>query len=159
MEDRTKIRGQPVNKLHSLCGRVVELERPEQEDNPAQAHGVGGEHFGIFFERAPFNGKGNFLEVNRAWLNTLVYSHEEVIGRWFGQFLSPQSLNHFKGSSSHFKIGVSLPGPEYDAIHKDSSFSKLKDIRAEITGYRIGESQDHPRLRRKRIMSSRFRME
>lgn len=38
---------------------------------------------------------GNFLIVNRAWLDVLGYSRGDVIGKWFGDFLAPEFRDAF----------------------------------------------------------------
>jgi PAS domain S-box-containing protein len=49
--------------------------------------------FRILFEWAPLgyqslDSEGIILDVNHAWLNMLGYKKDEVIGRWFGDFIS-----------------------------------------------------------------------
>ncbi|MBN2613177.1 MAG: PAS domain S-box protein [Bacteroidales bacterium] len=58
------------------------------------------ERFARLFEKAPLgyqslDRKGILLEVNQAWLEALGYKPEEVVGRWFGDFLLPGSANRF----------------------------------------------------------------
>ncbi len=48
--------------------------------------------FRALFENAPFgyqslDSSGNFIEVNTKWLDLFGYKKEEVIGKWFGDFL------------------------------------------------------------------------
>jgi PAS domain S-box-containing protein len=63
------------------------------------------ERFRLLYERAPLgyqslDEKGHFLEVNQAWLDTLGYTREEVIGKSFGDFLHPDWRDHFKENFS-----------------------------------------------------------
>ena len=56
------------------------------------------EKFRLLFDKAPLGYQsldedGIIREVNQAWLDILGYSGQEVIGRWFGDFLPP---DHFK---------------------------------------------------------------
>ena len=46
---------------------------------------------------------GNILDVNPQWLKVLGYKREEVIGKWFGSFLSAESVDHFKKNFPAFK--------------------------------------------------------
>ncbi len=51
--------------------------------------------FRALFDYAPIayqslDEEGRFLEVNQVWLNTLGYRKDEVLGRWFGDFLHPK---------------------------------------------------------------------
>ena len=52
------------------------------------------ERFQLLFNRAPLGYQsldfdGCFIDVNQKWLDTLGYNKEEVIGKWFGDFLCP----------------------------------------------------------------------
>jgi len=66
------------------------------------------ESYRDFFNLAPLpyqslDENGNFLDVNRKWTDTLGYSKDEVIGRWFGDFISPGSADSFVRNFSEFK--------------------------------------------------------
>ena len=63
---------------------------------------------------------GNFLEVNQMWLDTLGYSREEVIGRWFGDFLTTDCLDIFKSKFPRLTAGR-VQGQECELIKKDGS--------------------------------------
>ncbi len=60
------------------------------------------------FEKAPFgyqslDENGNFLLVNEPWLKTLGYQKDEVIGKWFGDFLAPDYVEAFRERFPLFK--------------------------------------------------------
>jgi PAS domain S-box-containing protein len=40
--------------------------------------------------------EGRLIAVNEAWLQALGYLREEVIGRWFGEFLAPDQVDLFR---------------------------------------------------------------
>jgi PAS domain S-box-containing protein len=66
------------------------------------------ERFVQLFERAPLgyqslDENGNFFEINQAWTETLGYSKEEVIGKWFGIFIVPEEIEPFLKRFSEFK--------------------------------------------------------
>ncbi len=46
---------------------------------------------------------GIMLDVNQVWLDTLGYSREEVIGRWFGDFIHETYLEKFKKGFAHLR--------------------------------------------------------
>ncbi len=46
---------------------------------------------------------GFFLDVNPQWLETLGYDRQEVIGRWFGDFLHTDFVDVFKKNFPEFK--------------------------------------------------------
>ncbi len=84
------------------------------------------EKYRRFYEDAPLgyqslDASGNFLDVNREWLNILGYSKEEVIGRFFADFVAPESLETFVVNFPRFKEGGKTRGTEFEMIKKDGS--------------------------------------
>jgi two-component system, cell cycle sensor histidine kinase and response regulator CckA len=84
------------------------------------------ERFRVLYERAPLGYQsldehGHFLEVNQAWLDTLGYSREEVIGKSFGDFLHPDWVDHFKQNFPRFKAIGEILGVEFEMVKKDGS--------------------------------------
>jgi len=66
------------------------------------------EHFRTLYEKMPvgyqsLDGEGRFLNVNPAWLDMLGFGREEVIGRWFGDFIVPEQVPLFKERFPRFK--------------------------------------------------------
>jgi PAS domain S-box-containing protein len=60
------------------------------------------------FDKAPLgyqslDENGNFLMVNKAWLKILGYKEEEVLGKWFGDFLAPEYVEAFRQRFPSFK--------------------------------------------------------
>ena len=58
------------------------------------------EKFRLLYEKAPLGYQsldedGIIREVNQAWLDVMGYSRQEVIGRWFGDFLPPDYFERF----------------------------------------------------------------
>lgn len=56
--------------------------------------------FAYLFNRAPLaylslDTEGNMAEVNEAWLSTIGFSREEVVGKWFGDILSHDFKEQF----------------------------------------------------------------
>lgn len=77
------------------------------------------------FERAPLGYQsldinGNFIAVNEAWLETLGYSKEELIGKWFGDFLSPEYVEAFRNRFPIFKAEGRIHS-EFYMLHKNGS--------------------------------------
>ncbi len=59
------------------------------------------ERFKLLFDKAPLgyqslDADGCFIEVNQQWLDTFGYSREEVIGKWFGDFLCTEYVAAFQ---------------------------------------------------------------
>ncbi len=81
------------------------------------------ERFRALFEKAPlgyqsldFN--GNFIEVNQQWLDILGYTRDEVIGKWFGDFLTPEFQDGFRKRFPVFKSQGFIHS-EFEMMHKD----------------------------------------
>jgi PAS domain S-box-containing protein len=76
------------------------------------------------YEKAPLayqslDCNGCLIEVNQAWLETLGYTREEVIGRNFGDFLHPDWRDHFIETFPKFKAIGEILGIEFELIKKD----------------------------------------
>lgn len=57
--------------------------------------------FADLFNKAPLgyqslNLKGEFIEVNQTWLDIMGYTRQEVIGKWFGDFLDKEFVDPFR---------------------------------------------------------------
>ena len=66
------------------------------------------ERFRLMFENAPvpfhsLDADGHILRVNKAWLELFGYAQDEVVGRWFGEFLAPGSVDRFVATFTRFK--------------------------------------------------------
>jgi len=83
------------------------------------------EKFRLLFNQAPLGYQaldfdGNFMEVNQTWLDTLGYTREEVIGKWFGDFLSPAYQDGFRQRFPIFKAQGHIHS-EFEMVHKNGS--------------------------------------
>ncbi len=81
--------------------------------------------FADLFNKAPLSyqsldADGNFIEVNQAWLEILGYSKEEVIGKWFGDFLAMEYVEPFRERFPIFKKKEQIHS-EFKMIKKDGS--------------------------------------
>ena len=66
------------------------------------------ERFHLLFDKAPLgyqslDFEGNFIEVNQKWLDIFGYQRDEVIGKWFGDFLAPGYQQAFRERFPIFK--------------------------------------------------------
>ena len=82
------------------------------------------EQFRLLYERAPISYQsldenGRLLTVNQAWLDELGYQQNEVIGRWFGDFLISEDRELFPSRLDHFKAAGEVFGIEFQMIHKN----------------------------------------
>jgi PAS domain S-box-containing protein len=66
------------------------------------------ERFRLLYENAPvafqsLDADGHLLQVNKAWQELFGYSQEEVNGRWFGEFLAPNSTERFIATFTQYR--------------------------------------------------------
>ena len=91
----------------------LELERSESQ-------------FRKLYENAPIayqslDIEGNFVTVNQAWLHTMGYSIEDVLGRNFSEFLNPESIKHFHSNFARFKAQGFVDGVELTLVRRDGT--------------------------------------
>ena len=82
------------------------------------------EKFRLMYERSPLgyqslDADGRFLEVNPAWLEMLGYSREEIIGRWFGDFVTGPSAKLFRERFPCFKAAGETHDVQFDMVCRD----------------------------------------
>lgn len=89
------------------------------------------DRFRTLFEQAPLgyqslDANGCLIEVNAAWLETLGYTRDQVIGHWFGEFLVPTQVDLFRQRFPQFKASgeahVDFEMIRSDGTHIDVHF-------------------------------------
>ena len=100
------------------------------------------EKYRLYFEHSPvgyqsLDENGCILDVNHTWLNLLGYTKEEVLGKWFGDFLHPEEKELFR---ERFPINIQSNETIRDMVFR----LKLKDGNYMIAEYtvRIGRNKD-----------------
>ncbi len=68
------------------------------------------------------NRSGDLIEVNQAWLNLLGYKREDVITKWFGEFLHPGYIEIFENKFSKFEKSGSITNAYFKIKHKEGYF-------------------------------------
>jgi PAS domain S-box-containing protein len=66
--------------------------------------------------------EGKFLHANLEWLRILGYERSEIIGKFFGEFLTPESLKLFEANLEKFRECGEIHALELCMKCKDSSF-------------------------------------
>ena len=120
------------------------------------------ERFRTLFDKAPLGYQsldfdGNFIEVNQQWLDTLGYCRDEVVGKWFGDFLLPSYRDAFRSRFPLFKAQGYIHS-EFEMLHKsgrhlfvafegkigygpDGRFKQTHCILEDITKQRMAEEE------------------
>jgi len=82
------------------------------------------EYYRLLYEMAPLGYQslgfdGKILNVNQAWLNMLGHKEDEVAGRWFGDFLTGESLVIFQRQFPLFLKSGQISDVEFQMLKKD----------------------------------------
>lgn len=110
-----------------LRQRVSELEKSEARSaQQEKAFENLKEKYSLLCEEGPLcyqslDNKGCFLSINQKWLDTLGYSSEEVIGRRFDEFMTPDYKQSFWVNFPRFKKSGRVRGVEFELVMKDGS--------------------------------------
>ncbi len=118
--DRKPTYEEMEKRVQELEREVLKRKRVEETLRESE------ELFRLLYERAPLgyqslDRNGNFIEINKAWLDTLGYTREEVIGKNFGDYLHPDWVDHFKNNFPQFKALGEVLGVEFEMVKKDGS--------------------------------------
>lgn len=108
---------------HIICQWVDVTERNKTE----QALKDEESKFRALYENAPLpyqslDKKGCFIDINPAWLRTLGYEREEVIGARYADFLHPDWKPHFEKNFPAFKKRGYVSDVQFKIRHKDGRF-------------------------------------
>jgi PAS domain S-box-containing protein len=109
-----------------LRERLSEVERQNEElRHELKERQAVSERYYDLYTMAPLgyqsmNEDGCLLDVNPAWLALLGYRREEVIGKWFGEFLAADYVGVFKDRFPLFKAAGRMHS-EFQVMHKDGS--------------------------------------
>jgi len=81
-------------------------------------------NFRLLYDSAPIayqslDNDGKLIEVNGTWLEKLGYNRDDVIGRWFGDFLAPEYVKHFKENFPKFKDAGEIYDVNFEMIRAD----------------------------------------
>ena len=117
------------SRLFEMDGKLVILslarditERKEAEAKLKESE----ERHRALYTNAPLafqslDHEGKLIDVNPMWLKTLGYQQEEVIGQWFGDFLAPEFVPHFRTNFAAFKKRGYVHDVQFQMVKKDGT--------------------------------------
>lgn len=99
----------------------IELLKAKEEAQESE------EKYKALYENAPLayqslNEDGSFKDVNPAWLSTLGYKREEVIGKFYKDFLHPSWQSHFEKNFPAFKKRGYVNDVQFKIRHKQGHY-------------------------------------
>jgi PAS domain S-box-containing protein len=65
---------------------------------------------------------GCFIDINPMWLKTMGYERSEVLGTWFGNYLHPDFVEHFRINFPAFKQRGYVSDVQFKMKKKDGTF-------------------------------------
>jgi PAS domain S-box-containing protein len=97
-----------------------------QRKNMEESLRASEEKFRMYYEKAPLgyqllDGEGYLIDVNQAWLEIMGYNREEVIGRQFAEFLTPEYSEKFRKKFPSMKEAGEMVDTEFEMLRKDGS--------------------------------------
>jgi len=83
-------------------------------------------NYKLLYERSPLgyqslDSNGNFILVNPAWCELLGYQENEVVGKFFGDFMTPESREKVLENFPKFKATGKICGIEFNMLCKDGT--------------------------------------
>lgn len=64
---------------------------------------------------------GRMISINETWLDTMNYEREDVVGKYFGDFLHPESIDVFKENFPKFIEEGGTTGQEFTMLKQDGT--------------------------------------
>ncbi|MCB2209086.1 MAG: PAS domain S-box protein [Bacteroidetes bacterium] len=108
--------------IESAIGKWESIKAKKQAE---EALKESEERFKMLFDKAPMgyqslDENGHIIEVNETWSKILGYEKDDAVGKWFGDYLTPNDTEKFKKRFPVFKSTGNVQ-TEFEMIKKDGS--------------------------------------
>ncbi len=110
MKNSTKTKEQLLKKINSLNEKIDDLEKYRSLYN------------NVPLSYQSLNEDGCFNDINTTWLQLLGYNRDEVIGKYFGDFLHPDWKVKFEKNFPEFKKRGYVHDIHFKIGHKDGRY-------------------------------------
>jgi len=112
-----------VMALDITSRKIAEIEQIKLKEKAQESE----EKYRALYENAPLpyqslNEDGSFKDVSPAWLSTLGYKREEVIGKFYKDFLHPDWQSHFEKNFPAFKKRGYVSDVHFKIRHKKGHY-------------------------------------
>ena len=109
---------QDVSDIKNREQQLIEAKEKVEESE---------EKYRAMYNNAPLSyqsldDNGRFIDINPMWSKTLGYERDEVIGKWYGDFLHPDYVEHFRKNFPAFKKRGSVSDVQFKLRRKDDTY-------------------------------------
>lgn len=119
--------GAPIRSDNGEIVGVVLIFRDQSVERKAEiALRESEKRFKLLYKNVPLSyqsldNQARLIDVNPTWLKTMGYKRKEVIGRFFGDFMTPESAELIKGRFANFIEKGEIHDYQFDMVRKDGS--------------------------------------
>ena len=118
--------GRPIGFMGTFVDITERKQAEETLKRSQEALRQSEERFRLLYERAPIpyqslDGSGIFITINDTWLDKMGYCRDEVIGKHFADFMTPESRELQKKRLPCFVDSGEIKNAEFEMIKKDGS--------------------------------------
>jgi len=124
----TRTKAKLIDEIETLQKEIIGLkEKNKEQEQLIKRLKESEERFRLLYKLSPIcyhslDNEGRFTAISSAELDLLGYKREEVIGRWFGDFLAPGFVKDFRKSFLRAMAGREINGVQYTMVRGDGSY-------------------------------------